>query len=140
MLDIFLLRDVFKSLKCCLALWLSSMLDCINLYVFHFLEKLFSFLASRQLPWSIKLPSWWTPLGRSLTALRQLNTFLMLVTSRHISICRELWSFYIKDWWDFSLTFLDLSRSFLTSHLPQHLSFTPNLFPTPSLVLILHFS
>ena len=41
MLDIFLLRDVFESSKCCLDLWLSSMLDCINVYVFLFFEKLF---------------------------------------------------------------------------------------------------
>ena len=41
MLDIFLFRDVFKSLKCCLDLWLSSMLDCIHVYVFLLFEKLF---------------------------------------------------------------------------------------------------
>ena len=41
MLDIFLLRDDFESLKCCLDLWLSSMLDCINIYVFLFFEKLY---------------------------------------------------------------------------------------------------
>ena len=41
MLDIFLLRDVFESLKCCLDFWLSSMLDCIHFYVFLFHEKLF---------------------------------------------------------------------------------------------------
>ena len=39
--DIFLLRDVFESLKCCLDLWLNSMLDCIHIYVFFFFEKLF---------------------------------------------------------------------------------------------------
>ena len=39
MLDIFLLRDVFESLKCCLDLWLSSMFDCIYVCVFLFLEK-----------------------------------------------------------------------------------------------------
>ena len=41
MLDIFLLRDVFKSLKCCLDLWLSRMLNCIHFCVFLFFEKLF---------------------------------------------------------------------------------------------------
>ena len=41
MLDIFLLRDVFKSLKCCLDLWLNSLLDCIHICVFLFFEKLF---------------------------------------------------------------------------------------------------
>ena len=30
----FLLRDIFESLKCCLDLWLISLLDCIYLYVF----------------------------------------------------------------------------------------------------------
>ena len=37
----FLLRDVFESLKFCLDLWLSSLLDCIHFYVFLFFEKLF---------------------------------------------------------------------------------------------------
>ena len=41
MLDIFLLRDVFESLKCCLDLWLSNMVDCIHICVFLFFEKLF---------------------------------------------------------------------------------------------------
>ena len=51
MLDIFLLRDVFESLKCCLDLWLSSLLNCIHLCVFLFFEKLFLhiLIASRQL-------------------------------------------------------------------------------------------
>ena len=40
MLCIFLLRDVFESLKCCLDLWLSSLLDCIHFCVFPLLEKL----------------------------------------------------------------------------------------------------
>ena len=41
MLDIFLLRDFFESLKCRLDLWLSSMLDCVHICVFLFFEKLF---------------------------------------------------------------------------------------------------
>ena len=41
MLDIFLLRDVFESLKCCLVPWLNRMLDCIHICVFLFFEKLF---------------------------------------------------------------------------------------------------
>ena len=40
-LTFFMLRDVFESLKCCLDLWLSSMLDCIQICVFLFFEKLF---------------------------------------------------------------------------------------------------
>ena len=35
------MRDDFKSLKCCLDLWLSNMLDCIHIYVCLFFEKLF---------------------------------------------------------------------------------------------------
>ena len=48
----FLLRDVFKSLTCCLDLWLSSLLNCIYLYVFFLsLKKCFlsSLAASRQI-------------------------------------------------------------------------------------------
>ena len=47
----FLLRDVFESLKCCLDLWLSSLLDCIHFCVFLLFEKLFlpSSTTSRQL-------------------------------------------------------------------------------------------
>ena len=41
MLDIFFIRDVFESLKCCFDLWLSSMFDCIHVYVFLFFEKMF---------------------------------------------------------------------------------------------------
>ena len=40
-LSILLMRDDFESLKCCLDLWLSSMFDCIHIYVFLFIEKLF---------------------------------------------------------------------------------------------------
>ena len=40
-LTLFLLRDDFESLKCCLNLWLGSILDCINVYVFLFFKKLF---------------------------------------------------------------------------------------------------
>ena len=49
-LTFFLLRDDFESLKCCLDLWLSSLLDCIYFCVF-LLEKLFlsSSSASRQI-------------------------------------------------------------------------------------------
>ena len=51
MLDFFLLRDVFESLKYWLDLWLSSFLDCIHFCVFLFIEKLFLHIstASRQL-------------------------------------------------------------------------------------------
>ena len=56
MLDIFLLRDVFESLKCFLDLWLSSLLDCIHFCVFLFFEKLFF----------IKLDSFSTNLDRWL--------------------------------------------------------------------------
>ena len=40
--------------------------------------------------------------------------------------------FYIEIQRDFSLIFLDLSRLFLTPHLPKHPSLTLNLFPTQS--------
>ena len=40
-LTLFLLRDDFESLTCCLVLWLGSMLDCIQVSVFLFFEKLF---------------------------------------------------------------------------------------------------
>ena len=40
-LSFFLLRNVFESLKCCVDLWLSSMLDCIHVCVFLLFEKLF---------------------------------------------------------------------------------------------------
>ena len=60
MLCIFVLRDVFESLTCCLVLWLSSLLDCINFCVFfHSLKNLLlsSSIASRQIaiyqdPWT----------------------------------------------------------------------------------------
>ena len=40
MLNIFRVERCFlESLKCCLDLWLSSMLDCIHICVFLFLEK-----------------------------------------------------------------------------------------------------
>ena len=51
-LTFFLLREDFKSLKCCLDLWLSSMLNCIHVCVFLFFEKLFL----------SNLDSCWTPL------------------------------------------------------------------------------
>ena len=38
---IFIIERCFKSLKYCLDLCLSSILDCIHIYVFHFFEKLF---------------------------------------------------------------------------------------------------
>ena len=38
-LTFFLLRDVFESLKCCLDLWSSSMLDCIHIFGFLFLKN-----------------------------------------------------------------------------------------------------
>ena len=42
MLCIFVLRDVFESLKYCLDLWLSSLLDCIHFCVFFLsLKNLF---------------------------------------------------------------------------------------------------
>ena len=40
-LSFFLLRDVFESLKCCVDIWLSSILDCINVCVFLFLKNCF---------------------------------------------------------------------------------------------------
>ena len=40
-LTFFLLKDDFKSLKCCLDIWLSRMFDCIYVCVFLFFEKLF---------------------------------------------------------------------------------------------------
>ena len=40
-LTFFFLRDDFESLKCCLDLWLYSMLDYIHVCGFFFLEKLF---------------------------------------------------------------------------------------------------
>ena len=54
-LTLFLLRDDFESLKCYLDLWLSSMFNCIHIFVFLFFEKLFLsnlnifLMASRQL-------------------------------------------------------------------------------------------
>ena len=38
---IFLLRDVFESLKCCLDPWLCCMLDCIYICGFSFLKNYF---------------------------------------------------------------------------------------------------
>ena len=46
MLNIFLLKDDFESLKCCLNLWLSSMLDCFHIFVFLFFEKLFLLIST----------------------------------------------------------------------------------------------
>ena len=40
-LSFLLLRDDFESIKCFLNLCLSSMFDCIHIYVFLFFEKLF---------------------------------------------------------------------------------------------------
>ena len=37
----FYLRDDFKSLICCLDRWLSCMLDCIHVCVFHILKNWF---------------------------------------------------------------------------------------------------
>ena len=48
MLCIFLLRDVFERLKCCLDLWLSSLLDYIHFNVF-FLSLKNYFFQARQL-------------------------------------------------------------------------------------------
>ena len=38
-LSFLLLRDDFKSLKCCLDPWLSCIFDCIHVYVFLFLKN-----------------------------------------------------------------------------------------------------
>ena len=48
MLCIFLLRDVFERLKCCLDLWLSSLLNCIHFSVF-FLSLKNCFYQAQQL-------------------------------------------------------------------------------------------
>ena len=40
-LNIFLIRDDFRSLKCCLDHWLYSMLDCIYICVFLILKNCF---------------------------------------------------------------------------------------------------
>ena len=40
-LTLFLLRDVFERLKCCLDPWLSFMFDCIYICVFPFLKNCF---------------------------------------------------------------------------------------------------
>ena len=45
--EIFLVKRCFESLKCCLDLWLYSMLDCIHIRVFLFLKNCFK--QSRQL-------------------------------------------------------------------------------------------
>ena len=44
-LTFFLLRDDFESLKCCLDLWLYSMLDCIHICVFHISRNCFEKLS-----------------------------------------------------------------------------------------------
>ena len=44
MLCIFLLRDVFESLTCCLDIWLSSFLNCIHFCVFFPLSEKLLFI------------------------------------------------------------------------------------------------
>ena len=66
-------------------------------------------------------------------------TLLKLDTFQHLSICRELLSFYLLGQRDLGLISLDLSRSLLTLHLPKPLSLPTNLFLKDFSVLIKFF-
>ena len=97
-------------------------------------------IASRQLPQSIEILLLWTPLDRSWIALQQLKSaFIILDTSQHISICWELWSFYIKVPRNFRSLLLDLSRYLLAFSPSKLFSLTPNFIPKSFSTLILFF-
>ena len=75
---IFLLRDDFESLKCCLDPWLSCMLDCIHIYVFPFLKNYFKatltdpqHLSTPGL--SVELFSWFLSQSQHLSIARWIN-------------------------------------------------------------------
>ena len=75
---------------------------------------------------SIEVYLLWTPLDSSSIAISHV---LILDSSRQLSIHQETGISINRIRATFLSFLLDLSRSFLTSHLPKHLSLTPNLFP-----------
>ena len=115
-LTFFLLRDYFKSLKCCLDLWLSSMFDCIHVCVFLFFEKLFL----------SNLNSYWTPLD-SCDIYRALSTSFYRILDSFL-IHRE--TFWMLD--SFSIHQDPLSCIIFSHvlHLSFILSFIASLFIT----------
>ena len=86
MLNFFLLRNIFESLKCCLDPWLSCMFDGIHIYVFLSLKNCFK--ATLIDPWHLSI--------RGLS-FELFSCFLL--QSRHLSIARWIdWeSFYLLD-------------------------------------------
>ena len=66
-------------------------------------------------------------LDSSLTAK---TCVLKLDTSQYLSICQDLWSFYIKLLRDFSSLLLDLSRLILAFSPPKHTILSQNLQST----------
>ena len=65
MLCIFLLRDVFESLTCCLYLWLSSLLNCNHFCVFPLFEKPVFIKLNRSRQIAIYRDPWTSFLNRS---------------------------------------------------------------------------
>ena len=96
----FLLRDDFESLIYWLDHWLSCMLDCIHVCVFHFLKNCLKKKKASSTP------------------------------PRYLAICQELLKIYIKDKRNPVLTFLDLSLDRSVFSPPKPLSFTPNPLPS----------
>ena len=70
-----LLRDDFESLKCCLDLWLSCMLDCIHIYVFPFLKNYF---------YTILTPPW------HLAVCWALKLFLIAILTPSWQLCGSM--------------------------------------------------
>ena len=71
----FLLRNIFKSFKCCLDPWLRCMLDCIHICVFPFLKNCFK--ATSTDPQYLSIPG---------LSVELFSCFLS--QSRHLSIAR----------------------------------------------------
>ena len=104
--------------------------------------ELFSFFLSQSRHLLIaRLIDWATfyPLDSSSTDPQSIELLFALDTcsiaasvepfkARHLSVCWELRSLYIKGSRDLRLISLNLSQSLLTLHLPKPLSLTPNLF------------
>ena len=136
----FFFRDDFESSKCCLDIWLSSMLDCIHVCIFLFFEKLFlSNLDSFLIPldsWVIYRASWvsfinscyWDfdlsrflriRLDRCLTASRSIKEIsICLIASWSIEVTL-LWTPFDSSIWLFLI--LDTSR-YLPIHRATYLS------------------
>ena len=140
--EIHVLKIFSERLLCWLDHWLSCMLDCIHICVFHIskncCEKLpRHFLDTSSIPCYLSsFCSWiWWVVPRYLLNTSAVDDHFLdiyldsfLDTFRHLHLSSFTEGLYIHSSWSDS-HFFDLSRSIRTCSSPKHsLSLTPNLF------------